>query len=167
MMNKSNLFVAPTKDKKGVLQFFSPSGEKLRIKYIWNENRDGLVEKEKIDIVAEMNERAKGTSIVEQIARLNRGDTSVIDPSRLTPEDFSADVSGMPESSIEIIDQVVQARAAVQELKAAEESARAEREQLKKMQEDIIAKKQAYDAAVKAFDAQKAAAAEPAKKDGE
>ena len=165
-MNKSNLFVAPTKDKNGNLQFFSPSGEKVRIKYIWNETRDKLVEKEKIDIIAEINERAKGTSIVEQIARLNLGDTSVIDPSRVTPEDFSADVSGMPESSIEIIDQVVQARAAVQELKAAEESARAEREELKKMKDDIIAKKQAYDAAVKAFDAQKASA-ESAKKDGE
>lgn len=149
------------KTKDGRLIFPSPSGEKIRIKYIWNEKRDGLVEHERIDIVKEMNERAKGMSIPEQIARLDRGDTSVIDSKRITPEDYSCDVSGMPEHPIEVIDQVVQAKVAIQNLKAQEE----ENQKLKALQEDLIAKKAAYDAAMKAVDAAKADKAE--KKDGE
>lgn len=144
--------------KDGKLIFPSPSGEKIRIKYIWNEKRDGLVEHERIDIVKEMNERAKGMSIPEQIARLDRGDSSVLDPSKVTPEDYSCDVSGMPEHPIEIVDQVVQAKIAIQSLKAKEE----EDEKLKALQEDLLAKKAAYDEAMKAIDAAKAE-----KKDGE
>ena len=138
--------------KDGKLIFPSPVGEKVRIKYIWNENRDGLVEHEKIDIVKEMNERAKGMSIPEQIARLDRGDTSVLDNSRITPEDFSTDVSGMPEHPIELIDQVVQTRAALAELKAREEY----ENKLKELQAELLAKKAEYDKAIKAVDDAKA-----------
>lgn len=146
------------KTKDGKLIFPSPVGEKIRIKYIWNENRDGLVEHEKIDVIAEMNERAKGMSIPEQIARLDRGDLSVIDNSRVTPEDYECDLSGMPEHPIEVVDQVVQAKAVIQSLKAKED----EDKKLKALQEDLIAKKKAYDDAMKAIDAVKAE-----KKDGE
>ena len=145
------------KDKKGNLQFYSPSGEKVRVKYIWNETRDGLVEHERIDIVKEMNERAKGMTIPEQIARLDRGDTSVIDPSRITPEDFSTDVSGMPESCAEIIDQATQAKAAIIELKEREAAEAKLKADYKALQDEIIKKKAEYDAAVKAFDDKKAA----------
>lgn len=148
MANKE-IFV---KDENGNLQFYSPSGEKVRIKYIWNETRDGLVEHEKIDVVKEMNERAKGMSIPEQIARLDRGDTSVIDSSRITSEDFSCDVSGMPEHPIEIIDQVVQTRAALAELKVKEEYEK----KLKELQAELVAKKAEYDKAMKAVDDAKA-----------
>lgn len=140
------------KTKDGQLIFPSPCGEKVRIKYIWNENRNGLVEHEKIDVVKEMNERAKGMSIPEQIARLDRGDTSVIDTSRITPDDYFCDLSGMPEHPIETVDQVVQAKAAIQVLKAKEE----EDKKLKALQEDLIAKKKAYDDAMKAIDDAKA-----------
>lgn len=139
--NDGVIFHEPVKDKNGNLQFYSPSGDKVRIKYIWNETRDGLVEHEKIDIVKEMNERAKGTSIVEQIARLDRGDTSVIDPSRVTAEDFNCDVSGMPESSIEIIQQKNDAKVAIMKLKAQEEAAAKQAEELKALQAQIDALK--------------------------
>lgn len=137
----NSIFTGPVKDKKGNLQFYSPVGEKIRIKYIWNETRDGLVEHERIDIVKVMNERAKGTSIVEQIARLDRGDTSVIDPSRVTAEDFSCDLSGMPESSIEIIQQKNDAKAAIMKIKAQEEVAAQQAEELKALQAQIDALK--------------------------
>lgn len=149
------------KTKDGQLVFPSPVGEKVRIKYIWNENRDGLVEHEKIDIVQEMNERAKGMSIPEQIARLDRGDTSVLDNSRITPEDFHTDVSGMPEHPIEVIDQVVKARAAIAELKVKQEYEK----KLKELQADLIAKKAEYDKAIKAVDDAKVQKVE--EKDGE
>lgn len=152
------------KDKNGNLQFYSPSGEKVRIKYIWNENRDGLVEHERIDIVKEMNERAKGMSIPEQIARLDRGDTSVIDPSHVTPEDFSTDVSGMPESVAEVIDQATRAKIAIMELKEREEAEKKLQADYKALQDEIIRTKAEYDAAVKAFDDKKA---ESEKKEGE
>lgn len=152
-MENKPIFDCPVKDKNGNLQFFSPSGEKVRIKYIWNETRDGLVEHERIDIVKEMNERAKGMSIAEQIARLDRGDTSVIDPSRVTPEDFNCDASGMPESSIEIIQQLNDVKCTVAELKA---QAKYD-EELKVLKEQLIAKKAEYDAAMKALDDKKAA----------
>jgi hypothetical protein len=144
--------------KDGQLIFPSPAGEKIRIKYIWNEDRTDLVEHERIDVVKEMNERAKGMSIPEQIARLDRGDTSVLDSNRVTPEDYNCDVSGMPEHPIEVIDQVVQAKASIQVLKAKEEQDK----KLKALQEDLIVKKAAYDEAMKAIDAVKAE-----KKDGE
>lgn len=138
---ENKIFIEPIKDKNGNLQFYSPSGDKVRIKYIWNETRDGLVEHEKIDIVKEMNERAKGTSIVEQIARLDRGDTSVIDPSRVTAEDFTTDVSGMPESAIEIVQQKNEVKAAIIQLKAQEEVAAKQAEELKALQAKIDALK--------------------------
>ena len=149
------------KTKDGKLIFPSPCGEKIRIKYMWNETRDQLVEREKIDIVQEMNERAKGMSIPEQIARLDRGDTSVLDNSRITPEDFETDVSGMPEHPIEIIDQVVQTRAALAELKIKEEYDA----KLKELQAELIAKKAEYDKAIKAVDDAKAS--KDVVKDGE
>lgn len=155
-MNKNNTFIEPKKDENGVLQFYSPSGEKIREKYIWNEDQTGLVLKEKIDIVKEMNERAKGTSILEQIARLERGDMSVIDPSRVTPEDFSCDVSGMPESTIEIIQKKNDVKAEVMRLKALDEQRASEAAELKALQDEIIKKKAEYDQAVKAFDDKKA-----------
>lgn len=148
------------KTKDGQLIFPSPVGEKVRIKYIWNENRDGLVEHEKIDIVQEMNERAKGMSIPEQIARLDRGDTSVLDNSRITPEDFNTDVSGMPEHPIEVIDQVVKAKIAISEMKMKEEY----NAQLKALQDELLKAKEAYDKAAAAVDAEKA---KEIKKDGE
>lgn len=156
MANKE-IFV---KDENGVLQFYSPSGEKVRIKYIWNETRDGLVEHEKIDVVKEMNERAKGMSIPEQIARLDRGDTSVL-RSDATPEDFECDVSGMPEHPIEIIDQVVKTKAAIAELKVREEYEK----KLKELQAELVAKKAEYDKAMKAVDDAKAQKVE--KKEGD
>lgn len=148
------------KTKDGKLIFPSPVGEKVRIKYIWNENRDGLVEHERIDIVAEMNERAKGMSIPEQIARLDRGDTSVLDPSRVTPEDFNTDVSGMPEHPIEVVDQVVKAKVALSELKMKQEYD----DKLKELQAELIKAKEAYDKATAAVDAAKG---EDIKKEGE
>lgn len=159
----SKTFEEPQKDARGVLQFYSPCGEKVREKYVWNEDQTDLVLKEKIDIVKEMNERAKGTSIVEQIARLERGDTSVIDPSRVTPDDFECDLSGMPEHPIEVIDMGVRAQAALMDLKVSEEKAAADRAEIKALQEQLIAKKAEYDAAVAALDAKK----QPVKKDGE
>ncbi len=155
-MNKNNTFIEPKKDERGVLQFYSPSGEKIREKYVWNENQTDLVLKEKIDIVKEMNERAKGTSIIEQIARLERGDVSVIDPSRVTPEDFNCDVSGMPESTIEIIQKMNDVKAEVMRLKALDAQRASEAAELKALQEEIIKKKAEYDQAVKAFDNKKA-----------
>lgn len=152
--NEKEIFV---KDENGQLQFYSPSGEKVRIKYIWNENRDGLVEHEKIDVVKEMNERARGMSITEQIIRLDHGDTSVLDPNRVTPEDYSCDLSGMPEHPIEVIDQVVQAKAQISAIKAYEENKAKEDAYLKKLQDDLIAKKEAYDKAAAALDQHKAA----------
>lgn len=151
----SKTFIEPVK-KNGVLQFYSPSGEKVRKKYIWNENRDDLVLKEEIDVIAEMNERAKGTSIVEQIARLERGDSSVIDQKRVTPDDFETDVSGMPEHPIDVIDRTVQAKARAMALREMEAQARADAEDIKKLKADLIAAKENYDKALKAFDDKKA-----------
>lgn len=148
------------KTKEGKLIYPSPAGEKVRVKYIWNENRDGLVEHERIDIVKEMNERAKGMSIPEQIARLDRGDTSVLDNSRITPEDFETDVSGMPEHPVEVIDQVVKAKIALSELKMKQEYD----DKLKALQSELIKAKEAYDKATAAVDAAKAEKAE--KKEG-
>lgn len=142
-MSKARDIVEKNKksSKKADLQFYSPAGSRVRSRYVWNETRDHLVEVEKIDCVAEMNERAKGTSIVEQIARLERGDTSVIDPSRVTAEDFETDVSGMPESAIEIVDQGVQAKATIIKLKAQEEAIAKQDEELKALQAQIAALK--------------------------
>lgn len=147
------IFDSAIKDKNGNLQFFSPSGEKERIKYIWNESGDALVEHERIDIVKEMNERAKGMSIAEQIARLDRGDTSVIDPSKVTDVDFSCDLSGMPESPIEII----QEKNDIQRKVMSMQSQAKEDEELKSLQEQLIAKKAEYDAAKEAVDDKMAA----------
>lgn len=162
-MNKNNTFIEPKKDENGVLQFYSPSGEKIREKYIWNEDQTGLVLKEKIDIVKEMNERAKGTSIIEQIARLERGDMSVIDQSRVTPEDFSCDVSGMPESTIEIIQKKNDVKAEIMRMKALDEQRASEAAELKALREQLIASKEAYDKAAAALDAKQ----QPVKKEGE
>lgn len=79
--------------------YYSPAGDKIRKEYLWNADKTALELVAEHDIQKEINERAKGMTIAEQIVRMERGDFSLA-PSG---EGFYGDVSDVPESGIEQI----------------------------------------------------------------
>lgn len=84
------------------LIFPSPAGDKIRTEFVWNADETELVKVRDVDIQKELNEAAKGCTIVEQIARLGMGDTSVL----LDGEPVYADISDIPETTGEAMSQM-------------------------------------------------------------
>lgn len=84
------------------LIFPSPSGDKIRTEYVWNEDQTALEKVRDVDIQKEINEAAKGCTIQEQIARLGMGDTSVLLPG----DPVYADLSEIPETTGEAMKQM-------------------------------------------------------------
>ena len=85
----ADLLPPPTLEKP---VFVSPSGDKIREFFQWNADETELVKVGEENIQEAMDERAKGCTIAEQIARLARGDMSM-----LKGEGLYADVYEYPE----------------------------------------------------------------------
>lgn len=118
------------------IKFVSPSGEKTRKTYVWNENRTELVETGEVDIQKEINAAAVGTGTAAEINRLLKGDTSVLVPAG--DGDYS-DVSEAPDTYGEIVTAAAEAKAKAASLDAEAKALKAK----KAAAEEEIAKKEA------------------------
>lgn len=78
------------------LVFYSPSGDKIREKFQWNDDQTELIKVGEEDIQKVMNERAKGLTIPEQVARIARGELGVV----MDGDGFYGDVSDMSEQTV-------------------------------------------------------------------
>lgn len=76
--------------------FYSPSGDKIREKFQWNADKTALVKVGEVDIQKDINEKAKGLKISEQVARIARGELGVV----MEGEGYYGDVSGMSEQTV-------------------------------------------------------------------
>lgn len=111
-------------------EYVNEDGKVIRPILSWDEDHKKIVKVGEEDIQANIDKRAKGMSLSEQLQRLARGDVSVLQ----SGEGFYGDVSDVPEMYGDA--------AAALEIKLNEEAARvqAEREaKLKKAQEDLKA----------------------------
>lgn len=75
------------------LEFFNHPGDKTRPVRRWDEQRKKLIKVKDIDIQKEIDEKSKGMTLGEQLARAFRGDSSVF----RDDEPFYGDVTGVPE----------------------------------------------------------------------
>lgn len=126
------------------LVFYSPSGDKIREKFQWNEDETDLIKVGEEDIQKVINERAKGLTITEQVARIARGELGVV----MDGDGFYGDVSEMSEQTVGqqlsvMEDNTAQAYAGIQAKKEA-----AQKSDLAKA-EEALAKAQAELAALK------------------
>lgn len=112
----------------------SPSGDTFRIERKWtDETMKELAIVGKVDIQKEIDERAKGCSIRDLIARAEAGDMSVF----TAPENFE-DVSQIPESEIDAFNQLKEATKVLQDAVAtiqAQETKKEETSSLEKEKE--------------------------------
>lgn len=120
--------------EKNNLIFPSPSGEKIRADYVWNDDQTELVKVRDVDIQKEINEAAKGCTIQEQIARLSMGDTSVL----IDGEPVYADISDIPETTGEAMKQMEEKVKLAYAQKLAQEEA-SKKTELEKAQEALAA----------------------------
>lgn len=133
----------------GAAVFPSPRGNGKRTIFVWNDDKTALVPTGEVDIQKEIDERAKGMSITEQIARAMRGDVSVFQDG----EAFYGDVSNVPASDIDSLNVEVNARSqleqaaldnnmTIEELEERLNEYKKEIEILKKQKESAPAQKQ-------------------------
>lgn len=76
--------------------FYSPSGDKIRERFQWNADKTDLVKVGEVDIQKDINEKAKGLKVSEQVARIARGELGVV----MEGEGYYGDVSEMSEQTV-------------------------------------------------------------------
>lgn len=128
-------------------KLYCDSGDPIVPVMKWNKERTKVVKVGDRNLQEEIQELAKGCTITEQIARLARGDTSM-----LKGEGYYGDVSGAPETEMEAMNEVTKNNSklellaqkygcSVDELKDVlakqEESIKKQQEELAKQQADI------------------------------
>lgn len=114
--------------------FHSPLGDKIREHFQWNPEMTELVKVGEEDIQKAIDERAKGCTLAEQIARLARGDESVLQPG----EGVYGDVYEFPETTGEAL-QVMEKKTVQEYVKLKAEKQAAKEAGDNKLQEKIAA----------------------------